>query len=139
MPRFIHGKAISVFSIFYLSPCPAKLLSAVLCNQQKGLQHTNCWPCQHHKYLLQHNASVMPRWRPAVTFAEKRKSKDHQRQHTLLTTLNHHICAPWALFSIRQSEISEKIGHYSNAVFIFITQALTTFTNVALWQYPWWK
>ncbi len=36
MPRFIRGKAKFVFSVFYLSSRSAKLLSAVLCNQQKG-------------------------------------------------------------------------------------------------------
>lgn len=83
--------------------------------------------------------TVTPRWRLAVTFAEKRKFKVHQRQQTLSTTQNHHICVPWALFSIRKSGISEKTGYYSSAVFIFITQALTTFTHVALWKYSWWK
>ncbi len=65
--------------------------------------------------------TVTPRWTHAVTFAEKRKCKDHQLQHTLSTSQNHHIYMPWALFSITKSKIAGKCGRYSNSVFLFFT------------------
>jgi hypothetical protein len=120
-----------ILAMFYLSPCSAELFSAVLCNQQKGLQQSDCWPWQHHKCLLQHNASQSQHDGDVQTHLQRESSRTSNCS-TSWQQLNHHICVPWALYSVTKYRISEKIGRFSNVVCIFITQALTAFIHVAL-------